>query len=164
MQYRERVTPGLAGFAIGLLVIPAILLVCAPINAMVGPLVAVTAYFGYCVTLLISSPRVEIANGCLRVSSASIPVRFIGDPVPYDTREAARRAAGVDLDVRAWMCLRGWCPTSIKIPVVDDRDPVPYWLCSTRRPRELAAAIRQAKAEAQAKADTHPSRMRSVRP
>jgi len=29
----------------------------------------------------------------------------------------------------------------VRVPITDPADPAPYWLLSSRRPRELAAAI-----------------------
>jgi hypothetical protein len=39
------------------------------------------------------------------------------------------------------VCLRAWARTAVRVEVLDPADPTPYWLVSTRRPDELAAAI-----------------------
>ncbi|MGO2111963.1 MAG: DUF3093 family protein, partial [Pseudoclavibacter sp.] len=44
-------------------------------------------------------------------------------------------------DARAWLCLRGWSGTSARVEVIDESDPVPYWLFSTRHPDAVRAAI-----------------------
>ena len=45
------------------------------------------------------------------------------------------------LDARAYLCIRGWIPTGIRVAVADPQDPTPYWLVSTRRPEELLTAF-----------------------
>ena len=54
-----------------------------------------------------------------------------------------RQAHGPRLDARAYLCLRGWIPTGVRIALADPQDPTPYWLLSTRRPEALAAALQQ---------------------
>jgi hypothetical protein len=48
---------------------------------------------------------------------------------------------GVDLDARAFLKIRPWVKPVVRIELDDDNDPTPYWLVSTRRPKELAAAL-----------------------
>jgi hypothetical protein len=58
--------------------------------------------------------------------------------------EAARRAAGVEADARAYLLLRPYLTRAVRVQVVDPADPTPYWLVSTRRPRTLAAVLSEA--------------------
>jgi hypothetical protein len=55
--------------------------------------------------------------------------------------DAARRVRGVDADPRAFLYLRGWVPTAVRLDLNDPSDPAPYWYVSTRRPEELAVAL-----------------------
>jgi hypothetical protein len=87
--------------------------------------------------------RILVADGVLRAGRATIPVRHLGAPVALDAR-GSRRLAGVDADARAYLLLRPYVKQSIQVPVQDPDDPTPYWMLSTRRPRQLAAAITQA--------------------
>ena len=54
-----------------------------------------------------------------------------------DTRDRLGRGA----DRRALLVVRGYIPTSVEVAIADPADPHPYWLISTRRPDELAAAL-----------------------
>jgi hypothetical protein len=54
-----------------------------------------------------------------------------------------RAARGPELDARAYLCLRGWIAGGVRVPVLDPQDPAPYWLVSSRRPGELAEAVRR---------------------
>lgn len=133
-------------FIVGLLVIPAVYLVFLPLNVWVGVMVGIALYAGYLALLIVSSPIVEVTNDQLRVGSARIPLNFTGGVMAFPTRDEARAAAGPDLDARAWLCLRGWAPTSARVDIIDDNDPVPYWLFSTRHPDAVRTAIEAARA------------------
>jgi Protein of unknown function (DUF3093) len=69
-------------------------------------------------------------------------VQLLGPAVRLDPA-AMRRARGVELDARAFLCLRGWLAEGIRIPVLDPADRTPYWLLSSRRPDALIAALQQ---------------------
>ncbi|MEJ7691098.1 MAG: DUF3093 domain-containing protein [Nocardioidaceae bacterium] len=73
----------------------------------------------------------------LTAGKAHLPWQHLGSVTPLD-EGAARRAAGVEADARAFAVLRAYCRGAVKVGVVDDADPTPYWLVSTRRPDELA--------------------------
>lgn len=76
----------------------------------------------------------------LQAGDARIPVAALGAPVAL--REAAWRAElGPGLDVRSHRCVRGWVRHGVRVPVTDPRDPVPYWLVSSRNPERLCQAL-----------------------
>ena len=145
-RYRERVWPSLWMFLAGVLVVPAAILVFAPINLVLGIMLGVAIFVGYVVFLVSSSPTIEVTNDQLQVGSARIPLRYTGEITPYGTRDTARAAAGPQLDARAWLCLRGWVATSARVDITDSSDPVPYWLFSTRHPDDVRAAVEAARA------------------
>lgn len=146
--YRERLWPSAWTFLAALLIVPAAIFVFAPINVAVGVILAIAVYLGICALLVWAALVLEVTPSEIRVGSARISPVFIGGTHPYATREAARAAAGPGLDARAWLCLRGWVPTSVRIDLDDPRDPCPYWLVSTREPAAFAAAIESARREA----------------
>ena len=91
---------------------------------------------------LLGRMAITVADGEFRVDDARLPVRFIADAMPID--DAGRRALlGVDADPMAFVVLRPWIPTGVRIDLNDPDDPTPYWYVSTRRPRELAEVLRQ---------------------
>jgi len=91
---------------------------------------------------LATAPRVEVAGGELRAGSAHIPLDLLG-PVRVLDRAATRHELGPALDARAYVCLRSWIGTAVRVQVEDPQDPTPYWLVSTRRPQALVAALEQ---------------------
>jgi hypothetical protein len=79
----------------------------------------------------------------IRVGRAVIEHRYIGGARALDVAETRLRS-GVEADARAHLVLRPYVSTAVEITLDDPADPVPYWLLSTRRPTELAAALDRA--------------------
>lgn len=76
----------------------------------------------------------------LFVGDAHIDRRYVTDAVGYDA-EDARTARGTGLDARAFLMLRPWAKRAVRIDIRDETDPTPYWLVSSKRPMEFAAAL-----------------------
>ena len=74
---------------------------------------------------------------------AVIEHRYIGAAQALDAAETRNRS-GVQADARAHLVLRPYVSTAVEITLDDPDDPVPYWLISSRRPTELAAALDRA--------------------
>ncbi|MFD4294834.1 DUF3093 domain-containing protein [Rhodococcus sp. NPDC058505] len=96
--------------------------------------------------LWLSRMRVDVVAGAhgdageLRVGRAHLPVDVIARVavVPPSAKSAA---LGRQLDPAAFVQNRTWIKTMLLIVLDDPDDPTPYWLVSTRRPHELAAAL-----------------------
>jgi hypothetical protein len=106
-----------------------------------GTLTTVVVVGGVLLLLVRATGRVAVTGGELRAGRATLPQWARGRIVELDA-EAARRLRGVDADPRAYLYLRGWVPTAVRVDLVDPDDPAPYWYVSTRRPADLAAALR----------------------
>ena len=76
----------------------------------------------------------------LRVDDAHLPLRFVAG-VTALTAEDKRALLGVDADPLAFVVQRPWIPGAVRVDLDDPADPTPYWLISSRRPAELAAAL-----------------------
>ena len=140
MRYRERLWPAWWVFLATALVIPASLLVFLPISAIAGYVSAVVLYGGIVAVLLATAPVIEVTDAELRVGRARIERTFLGTATAHEGADAFAER-GTRLDARAWLKLRGWIPGVVRVPLTDPADPTPYWLVSTRRPEELAAAL-----------------------
>lgn len=140
--YRERIGAALwmwllwAGLLVSIWL--ALLVVAGPLWCTVA---AVAAGALGALGLLSSAARVEVAGGELRAGRAHIPLGLLGAPQVLD-EEAARRLRGPGFEPRAFHLLRSWVPGAVLVDVVDPADPTPYWYVSTRRPEQLATAIR----------------------
>ena len=123
-----------------LLALPASMLVLAPVSLPAGVATGAVLSGGLIVLLWALAPVIEIADGVLAAGRARIPLRLLG-AVDIARDEEARQARGPGLDARAWLLLRGDIDPVVRIQIVDDDDPTPYWLISSRRPEDLASAI-----------------------
>lgn len=84
---------------------------------------------------------VTVSDGELRVDDARLPVRFVGSVTVLDAT-ARRDALGPYAEPYAFVVQRPWISGAVQVHLQDPADPTPYWLISSRRPADLAAAIR----------------------
>ncbi|KAB1914606.1 DUF3093 domain-containing protein [Micromonospora sp. AMSO31t] len=84
--------------------------------------------------------RVEVRAGELRVDDAHLPVRHVADAVPLDAA-GRREVLGVGADPLAFVVQRPWVGGAVQVVLDDPDDPTPFWVVSSRRPVELAAAL-----------------------
>jgi hypothetical protein len=101
---------------------------------------AVLVALTYGMFAVVGGARIEVRDGELLAGPAHIELGLLGTPEALDAT-GTRRVAGVEADVRAYLLLRPYLKESVRVPVLDPADPTPYWLLSTRRPRQLAAAL-----------------------
>ncbi|AAT88904.1 hypothetical protein ATY41_01765 [Leifsonia xyli subsp. xyli] len=144
--YRERLwaTPWL--FVSTLLVVPAAMLVFAPINVTAGVVIALAFYAVIVSALLLSAPTIRVTETELVAGRARLPLKFAGVPEAF-TGEQATLERGRRLDARAWLLIRGWIKPVVKVPLLDTDDPAPYWLLSTRNPDQLVRVLEEARQE-----------------
>jgi hypothetical protein len=145
VTYRERLTPGIGVWVILVGLGVALGLIFAPIApglavgvAIVGVLVMLTMGWTAAAT-------VEVVDGTFHAGRAQIPVRLISGVEALGV-EPMRQARGPSLDARAYLCLRGWIATGVRVAIDDPDDPTPYWLVSSRHPEQLSAALTAAPA------------------
>jgi Protein of unknown function (DUF3093) len=87
------------------------------------------------------SARVAVHDGQLRAGRAHIGLELCGRVEVLDS-DRTRLAGGAEADARAFLLLRPYIATSVRVGIDDPGDPHPYWLLSTRHPERLAAAVR----------------------
>lgn len=143
--YREKLWPALWLYLGTALVIPASLLVFLPINLWVGVATAVVLYTACVVALIAGAPVIEVTERAFIAGRATLPLEAIGEVTGYRGDEA-QLERGRRLDARAWLVIRGWVSPVVKVEVVDETDPAPYWLVSTRQPDAVIDAIAKARA------------------
>lgn len=87
---------------------------------------------------------IEVADGELRIKRAHIPLRYLGESTLVPKSEFGfERTRGAD--PAAHFAITFWISEGMKVAINDDRDPTPYWLISTKRATELAAALKNSK-------------------
>lgn len=86
------------------------------------------------------SARIRVVAGALVAGDARIPLSALGEPEVLDAEEA-RAWRTHKADARAFMLLRSYVGTAVRVQITDPDDPTPYVFLSTRDPRGLAAAL-----------------------
>ncbi len=142
--YRERLWAAPWLFISTALVIPASILVFAPISMAAGIVVAIVLYLAIVGMLIASAPTLRVTKTHLIAGRASIPLEMIGQPQTFRDEQATLER-GQRLDARAWLLIRGWIKPVVKVPVLDVDDPSPYWLLSTRNPDQLVRVLDEAR-------------------
>jgi len=84
--------------------------------------------------------RIAVTGEDLIVDDARLPLRFVAGVQPLDAK-ARRELLGTDAHPLAFVVQRPWVRGAVRVDLDDPADPTPYWLISTRRPTELAAAL-----------------------
>ncbi|MFH8788840.1 MULTISPECIES: DUF3093 domain-containing protein [Streptomyces] len=139
--YEERLTAPRSWWFIALLAGVAMALILLPLGTvpMLGGLVGGGALAAVAVSSY-GSVRIRVVGGTLIAGDARIPLEALGTPEVLDAEEA-RAWRTYKADTRAFMLLRGYVPTALRVEITDPSDPTPYAYLSTRSPERLAAAL-----------------------
>jgi len=93
------------------------------------------------------SARIFVAGHCLGAGRAVLSLVHCSGVMALDSDDT-RALRGPLADARAYLWLRPYVSTAVRVDLADPRDPAPYWLLSSRRPDELATAVLEAAAAA----------------
>ncbi|MCU7822512.1 DUF3093 domain-containing protein [Kitasatospora sp. DSM 101779] len=148
-MYDERLTvprswwllPLVTGLSLGL-----VLLRFSALGALIGLVVGIAAAAAALSSY--GSARIRVVQGSLVAGQARIPVDALGAAEVLTPAEAVAWR-GVKADPRAFMLLRSYVPTALRVEVTDPSDPTPYLYLSTRSPQKLADALQGARRAAQ---------------
>ncbi|WP_432192878.1 DUF3093 domain-containing protein [Streptomyces sp. bgisy027] len=146
--YEERLTAPRSWWLISFLVGLSLALILLPFGTL--PMLAGLAGGTAAAAVVASSygsVRIRVVGDSLIAGEAKLPVRVLGEAHVMDSEEA-RAWRTHKADTRAFLLLRAYIPTALRVEVVDPEDPTPYLYLSTREPERLAEAIRAAKAAA----------------
>lgn len=140
-SYEERLTAPRSWWLVAVLAAAGLALILLPLGTLpmlgglalgaAGSAVAVSSY---------GSPRIRVVAGSLVAGNARIPVSALGETQVLDADEAAAWRTH-KADPRAYLLLRSYIPTALRVEVTDPDDPTPYLYLSTRDPERLAAAL-----------------------
>lgn len=138
--FRERLWPTAWVWVVAAGIAAAGILMFAPISMSVGYTAAGVMFAIMAALLVLSTPAITVTEHSLTVGRATIERRFIGKVQAFRAKEATAER-GTRLNGLAYLCIRGWIDPVVKIEITDPSDRTPYWLTSSRRPEELAAAL-----------------------
>lgn len=144
VEYIELVTPKWTSFLPLTLILPTFWLTFAPINAAVGLASGVLTTVAVTIVMIANSTKIVIAGDVLQVGRARINVKLVGkcEDVAYAPRFAQRVP---NLDPRAYVKIQNSRRGLVKLEILDEKDPTPYWVLSSKDPQRLLAAIEMAK-------------------
>lgn len=142
--FRERLWPSLWIWLVVLGLSGAGVFIFAPISISAGITAAIVLAVVMVLLLLLSTPKIEVTDRTVQVGRAVIERRYVGPAEGFSGNEATEQR-GTKLHGLAYVCIRGWINPVVRIEITDDSDPTPYWLASTRRPRQLVDAIASGK-------------------
>lgn len=142
MTYRERLRAPVGWWLVGLLVAG---LVAATVHNGAGGLRAVLPYVVVPLLVvgglvLVSRHVVRVEDGVVHVPYARAPLTAFG-PAEVVEGQALREWLGVRASRDAWVQVKPWHRSAVRLPVVDPEDDTPYWLVGTRRPVDLVVAL-----------------------
>lgn len=115
-----------------------IMLVVGPWWSLLG--LAVGTVLGEWAVVAYGRPVIEVSGGTLKAGPATLPASALGAAQPLDA-ERARALRTYEADPRAFLLLRSYIPTAVRVEIVDPSDPTPYLYLSSRRPKQLAAVV-----------------------
>lgn len=140
-SYEERLTAPRSWWVIAVLAGVSLGLIALPLGTlpMLGGLVGGTALAAAVVSAY-GSARIRVVAGSLVAGDARIPVEALGAAEVLDAEEAVAWRTH-KADPRAFMLLRSYIPTALRVEVTDPADPTPYLYLSTRNPQALATAL-----------------------
>ena len=146
--YEERLTAPRSWWLVSFLVGLSLALILLPFGTlpMLVGLVGGTAAAAVAASSY-GSVRIRVVGDSLIAGDARIPLTALGEAEVLDAEEA-RAWRTHKADTRAFLLLRSYIPTALRVEVTDPEDPTPYLYLSTREPERLAEAIRSAKAAA----------------
>ncbi|GAA3875579.1 DUF3093 domain-containing protein [Streptomyces lacrimifluminis] len=146
--YEERLTAPRSWWLISFLVGVSFALILLPFGTLplLGGLVGGTAVAAVAASSY-GSIRIRVVGDALIAGEAKIPVAALGEAEILDAEEA-RAWRTYKADTRAFMLLRSYIPTALRVQVTDPEDPTPYLYLSTREPEQLMAALESTRAAA----------------
>jgi hypothetical protein len=139
--YRERVRPNLGTFIAVATLLPAVTLVSEPFDYRIGIAVGLVLVISIWAALVFLAPVIQVGNSNLVVGRAEIPRNLLGK-IEEIGKDQIFSERGPNLDPAAYRVFQGTVKTAVKIALNDPKDPTPYWILSTRKPGQLAEALR----------------------
>ena len=144
MTFSERLHLPWWWWLVGLLFVGGVAIaVLAYVPPAVGITTCVLALCGVAALLASYGSAAVVVDGAgLRAGRNSVEPEYLGPATAYEGDDA-RQALGPGADSRAFLFTRPFLTSVVRVDLHDPADPHPYWLISTRRPRELAAALEE---------------------
>jgi len=83
---------------------------------------------------------IEVDGNELRVGRAHIALEYLGAAQSLDS-QAVRMLRTRDADPAAFLGIRFWSSTGVRLEILDSRDTTPYWLITSNNGDELVKTL-----------------------
>jgi len=84
---------------------------------------------------------IQVTQSELLVGRAHIELKYIGEVTQLDST-AMRNIRSRDANPMAYLGIRFWSSTGVKVELTDKRDETPYWLITSNKANQLAQALK----------------------
>jgi hypothetical protein len=84
---------------------------------------------------------IQVSESELLVGRAHIDLKYIGEVTELDS-QAMRKLRTRDADPMAFLGIRFWSSTGVKVEITDNRDETPYWLITSNKANQLVKALK----------------------
>lgn len=112
--------------------------------AALGNLSALVTFIALTIALLaiavMAKSEVRVTQDELVIGKAHIGVKYLAGVEILD-KNAMRLLRTRDADPAAFLAIKFWLSTGVKITLNDPRDPTPYWLVSCKKGKELKSTL-----------------------
>ena len=140
--YRERLLPSISMvFSIVLLCIGAGL-IALPFGQLLAMIIGSSMLLAILLLSIALAPTVLLTKKSLRVGKAYIERRYLGSATCIAVA-ASFMERGTKLDSRAFTLFRPGIKTLVKVMILDENDPTPYWLFASRNAEVLCSLLNQ---------------------
>lgn len=114
--------------------------------AALGNSAALVTFLALSALLVLISIRtrliIQVNESELMVGRAHIELKYIGEVTELDTA-AMKAIRSRDANPMAFLAIRFWSSTGVKVEVIDERDETPYWLITSSKANKLAKALKE---------------------
>lgn len=114
--------------------------------AALGNSAALVTFLALSALLVLISIRtrliIQVNESELMVGRAHIELKFIGEVTQLDSA-AMKAIRSRDANPMAFLAIRFWSSTGVKVEVIDERDETPYWLITSNKANQLAKALKE---------------------
>jgi hypothetical protein len=141
-SYRERLLPVWWVWLVALAFLATLAIAYgAALGMTAGVLVGAIGGIAVIWLLWITSPVILIDADSIHVAGARIPRSLTGSARTVDAEEI-RTMRGPSSDARLFVALRPWSARDgVVLPILDQEDPHPAWLFTSRHPARVVAAL-----------------------
>ena len=84
---------------------------------------------------------IQVNESELIVGRAHIELKYLSEVTELDS-QAMRNIRSRDADPMAFLGIRFWSSTGVKVEINDKRDETPYWLITSNKANQLAQALK----------------------